>query len=135
MGVEGQEIRAPPRCVAAVVCSHGTSCTTVLFAKKIRNGPTSSYLALISSNAHNSRTVYGSCLKDRAHFNSLIASYAPCLIMQSVKGLYRKRPIQCLASSEILTPHPLTARRVCTPPPTPLVRGGGHTRWVERGWG
>jgi hypothetical protein len=27
-----------------------------------------------------------------------------------------------LASSEILTPHPLTA-------------GGGHTRWGERGWG
>ncbi len=31
------------------------------------------------------------------------------------EGLYCKRPIQCLASSEILTPHPLTARRVCTP--------------------
>ncbi len=31
-------------------------------------------------------------------------------------------------------PHPLTARWVCTP--LPLVRaGGGHTRWVERGWG
>jgi hypothetical protein len=37
------------------------------------------------------------------------------------EGLYCKRPIQCLASSEILTPHPLTTRRVCTPPP--LVRG------------
>ncbi len=35
--------------------------------------------------------------------------------------LYCKRPIQCLASSKILTPHPLTARRVCTLPP--LVRG------------
>jgi hypothetical protein len=43
----------------------------------------------------------------------------------SVEGLYCKRPIQCLASSEILTPHPLTARRVCTP--QPLVRGGGRT--------
>jgi hypothetical protein len=41
----------------------------------------------------------------------------------AVEGLYCKRPIQCLASSEILTPHPLTARRVCTPPPPPLVRG------------
>ncbi len=51
----------------------------------------------------------------------------------SVEGLYCKRPIQCLASSEILTP-PLTARRVCTPPP-PFGAGGGHTRWVERGWG
>jgi hypothetical protein len=52
-------------------------------------------------------------------------------IGQYVEGLYCKRPIQCLASSEILTPHPLTAPRVCTPP------GGGHrhTRWVKRGWG
>jgi hypothetical protein len=49
----------------------------------------------------------------------------------TVEGLYCKRPIQCLASSEQLTPHPLTARRVCTTPP--LVRRGGHTRWVERG--
>ncbi len=32
-----------------------------------------------------------------------------------------------------IDPHPLTARQVCTPPP--LVRGGGHTRWVERGVG
>ncbi len=32
-----------------------------------------------------------------------------------VEGLYCKRPIQCLASSKILTPHSLTARRVCTP--------------------
>ncbi len=39
----------------------------------------------------------------------------------SVEGLYCKRPIKCLASSEILTPHPLTTRRVCTPPP--LMRG------------
>jgi hypothetical protein len=31
-----------------------------------------------------------------------------------VQGLYCKRPIQCLASSKLL-PHPLTARRVCTP--------------------
>jgi len=33
----------------------------------------------------------------------------------TVERLYCKRPIQCLASSKILTPHPLTARRVCTP--------------------
>jgi hypothetical protein len=33
----------------------------------------------------------------------------------TVEGLYCKRSIQCLASSEILTPHPLTARRVCNP--------------------
>ncbi len=36
----------------------------------------------------------------------------------SVEVLYCKRPIQCLASSEILTPHPLTA--------PPLVRGRTH---------
>ncbi len=29
--------------------------------------------------------------------------------------------------------HPLTARRVCTSPA--IGGGGGHTRWVERGWG
>ncbi len=32
-----------------------------------------------------------------------------------VEGLYCKRPIQCPASSELLTPHPLTARRMSTP--------------------
>ncbi len=50
-----------------------------------------------------------------------------------VEGLYCKRPIQCLASFEILTPHPLNARRVCTP--LPLVRGGGHTGWWRVGGG
>jgi hypothetical protein len=39
-----------------------------------------------------------------------------------VEGLYCRRPIQCLASSKILTP-------------PPLHRPGGYTRWVERGWG
>ncbi len=34
-------------------------------------------------------------------------------ILPPVEGFYCTRPIQCLASSEILTPHPLTARRVC----------------------
>jgi hypothetical protein len=55
-----------------------------------------------------------------------------------VEGLlYCKRPIQCLASSEILTPHPLTARRVCCtpPPPPPLVRGVGHTHIGGEGEG
>jgi hypothetical protein len=46
------------------------------------------------------------------------------------RGLYCKRPIQCLASSEILTPHPLTTRRVCTLPPPPLVRG----EYTLAGW-
>jgi hypothetical protein len=42
----------------------------------------------------------------------------------AVEGLYCKRPIKCLASSEILIPHPLTARRLCTPPP--FGAWGGH---------
>jgi hypothetical protein len=33
-------------------------------------------------------------------------------------------------ASEILTPTPLTARRVCA-----FGAGGGHARRVERGWG
>ncbi len=52
----------------------------------------------------------------------------------TVEGLYCKMPIQCLASSKILIPHPPTARRVCTPP-SACGAGGGHTRWGERGWG
>ncbi len=54
-----------------------------------------------------------------------------------VQGLYCKRQIHCLASSEI-DPPPLTAWRVCTPPP--LVRGedtlarrrGGGVSIVQR---
>ncbi len=53
----------------------------------------------------------------------------------TVEGLYFKRPIQCQESSELLTPHPLAARRVYTPLPLVGGGGGGHTRWVERGWG
>jgi hypothetical protein len=44
--------------------------------------------------------------------------------------LYCKRPIQCLASSKILTPH-----RPASVYPAAFSAGGGHTRWVERGWG
>jgi hypothetical protein len=53
----------------------------------------------------------------------------------TVERLYCKRPIQCLASSKILTPHTLTARRVCTTLPLVRAGGGGHYRRVERGWG
>jgi hypothetical protein len=52
-------------------------------------------------------------------------------LAQIVEGLCCKRPIQCLAPSEILTPHPLTARRVCTPPPW----CGGRTLAGWRGGG
>ncbi len=44
----------------------------------------------------------------------------------AVEGLYCKRPIQCLASSKILTGECESPRLWC---------GGGLTRWVERRWG
>ncbi len=50
-----------------------------------------------------------------------------------VEGLYCKRPIQCLASSKVMTPYPLTARRVCTPPP--MVRGEDTLAGWRGGWG
>jgi hypothetical protein len=34
-----------------------------------------------------------------------------------------------------IDPHHLTALRVHVPPPPAFGAGGGHTRWVERGWG
>ncbi len=49
----------------------------------------------------------------------------------AVEGLYCKRPIQCLASSDQLTPHPVTARRVCTP----RLRCVGRTNSLRRGGG
>ncbi len=55
------------------------------------------------------------------------------LSLHAVERLYCKRQIQCLASSKILTPHPLTARRVCTPPP--LVRGEDTLAGWRAGWG
>jgi hypothetical protein len=36
---------------------------------------------------------------------------------------------------ELWTPPPHRPASVYPPPPPPLVRGGGHTRWVEKGWG
>jgi hypothetical protein len=42
------------------------------------------------------------------------------------KRLYCKRPILWLASSELLTPIPLTARRVCTT----RLWCGGRTHWL-----
>jgi hypothetical protein len=59
--------------------------------------------------------------------------FSALVTLSPVEGLYCKRPIQYLASSGILTPHPLTARpRVCTPPPLGVGedtlagwRGGG----------
>ncbi len=55
--------------------------------------------------------------------------------MYTVEGLYCKMPIQCLASSEILTSPPPTPHRQASVYPPVFGAGGGHTRWVERGWG
>jgi hypothetical protein len=49
--------------------------------------------------------------------------YKKYFLPSAVERLYCKRPIQCLASYKILTPHPLTARRVYPQPLPPLVRG------------
>jgi hypothetical protein len=50
---------------------------------------------------------------------------------KGVEG-YCKRPIQCLASSELLTP---TSYRPASVYPPAFGAGVGHPRWVERGWG
>jgi hypothetical protein len=47
------------------------------------------------------------------------------LTLSSVEGLYGKRSMQCLASSKLLTPHPLTACGEGVPPPPPPGLGGG----------
>jgi hypothetical protein len=54
--------------------------------------------------------------------------------MSTVEGLYCKRPIQCLASSEIFTSPPPPHRPASVYPP-PFGARVGHTRWVERGCG
>jgi hypothetical protein len=56
--------------------------------------------------------------------------FLPCLgVAQS-----RQSAKLFLQSSELGLLHPFSRRRVC-PHPHPLVRGGGHTRLRERGWG
>jgi hypothetical protein len=72
-------------------------------------------------------------------FHNLTDAYLPpppllssVSIATGVEGLYCKRPIHCLASSEILNPHPSPPGE-CVPPS--LGAGVRHTRWVERGWG
>ncbi len=58
-------------------------------------------------------------------------SRAPCSCSAApLEGLYCQRPIQCLASSEILIPHPLTAR--CGGKDTfARWRGGGGVNILE----
>ncbi len=51
----------------------------------------------------------------------------------TVKRLYCKRPIQCLASSKKLTPPP--PHRPANVSPPAFDAGGGHIRWVEMGVG
>jgi hypothetical protein len=51
----------------------------------------------------------------------------------NVEGLNCKRPIQGLASSKNIDPPTPSPPGECVPPA--FDAGGGHTRWVERGWG
>ncbi len=56
--------------------------------------------------------------------------------LKTVEGLYCKRPIQCLALfRNIDLPTPSPPVECVSPPPPAFGAGGGHTRWVERGWG
>jgi hypothetical protein len=67
------------------------------------------------------------------HLVLLVRPTPPAGIVYDVERLYCKRPILCRASSKILTPHPLTARRVCTPP---RLWCGGRTHSLgEKGEG
>jgi hypothetical protein len=52
---------------------------------------------------------------------------------KTVEGLYCKRPIQCLPSSELLTPPP--PRCPASLYPLAFGAGGGQTGWVEGGGG
>jgi hypothetical protein len=56
------------------------------------------------------------------------------LCSDSVEGSTVRGQSKVWRLPKYLTPHPLTAWRVCTPPPA-FGAGGGQTRWVERGWG
>ncbi len=47
--------------------------------------------------------------------------------------IYRVQSMQCLASSVLLTPHPLPTQRVCSPPPPPpKVEGGAGGQYLGR---
>jgi hypothetical protein len=48
------------------------------------------------------------------------------MIRLPTKYLHIQSTEQCLASSKLLTPHPLSTQRVC-PPPAPKAGGGGYT--------
>ncbi len=54
--------------------------------------------------------------------------------MPPTKYLRMQSTEQCLASSKILIPHPLSTQRVC-PPPAPKAGETLHTHRAVRGWG
>jgi hypothetical protein len=76
---------------------------------------------------HNQSTIFDNNLGLKLHWQTRgqIQSAGP--LGRIVEGFYCKRPIQCMASSVILTPNPLTAQRVCA--------GGGHMLGGWRGGG
>ncbi len=85
-------------------------------------------LTLISSAGCSRNTLFPPPL----HLGNLRSPTFSESTLQIVEGLYCKRPIQCLASSKILTPHPLTSWRVCTPPPRLWCMGRTHS--LGAGW-
>ncbi len=54
-------------------------------------------------------------------------------IHQAVEELYSKRPSNVWRLSKYW-PHTPSPPGECVPPPPAFGAGGGHTRWVERGW-
>ncbi len=100
------------------------------FVEGLENSYMNLFRIFLLSNPFSNFRIYFCAFSNTAWCRFTTLSIAEC--GRRREGLYCKRRIQCLASSEILTPHPLTARRVCTPA---FGAGGGHTRWVERGWG
>jgi hypothetical protein len=68
------------------------------------------------------------------HLLATLASNArEHMILYIIEGLNCKKPIQCLASSKILTPPPPHPGE-CVPPP-PLVRGEDTLAGWRGGWG
>ncbi len=75
-----------------------------------------------------------SCVCER-----LIPRIGPHIFLQQnrqiTKYLHIQSTEQCLASSELLTPQPLSTQRVYAPPAPKAGGGRAHTPLAVRGWG
>jgi hypothetical protein len=61
-------------------------------------------------------------------------TFCVCFFQNFFKGLDCKRPIQCLASAEILTPPPPPPHRPASVYPLAFGAGGGHGEDTLAGW-